>query len=318
MNDRLPPAKSFSPFAMIRIVGWFGALAWIATAMPREVHAEEPMTEAAVAADRAFNEAQVLMKQGKYTEACARYAESQRLESGIGTLLRLGDCFEKTGRPNSALRSFQQAEALAAKKGDDRQALAASRAAVADAAVPRLTLRVPSGLVANVNGTAWSPDQLNTAIPVDPGRYQIVVTTKNGTVVLNKSVQVAEKSSLEVDATTSAIATDDAPGKGDASFPWWKTTGIVVGAVGLAAVGTGLVFGFGARQVYADTEGNCTPACRDTDSFQKRESAYTRSQIGTVSLVAGAVLLASGVTLLLWPRSDSGKKASARGVVVAW
>src|SRR5690348_10457717 len=78
----------------------------LVTLMPMVAHAAAPEVEQA---EKLFGEGQSLMASSQFAEACVKFAASQRLDPGIGTLLRLGDCFEKSGRSTSAFRAFQEA-----------------------------------------------------------------------------------------------------------------------------------------------------------------------------------------------------------------
>src|SRR5262245_45288580 len=53
-------------------------------------------------AERFFLEGRASMKAGRYEEACARFAESQRFEPASGTLLNLAACREAQGRTATA------------------------------------------------------------------------------------------------------------------------------------------------------------------------------------------------------------------------
>src|ERR1700678_3583891 len=74
----------------------------------------------AAAAEALFDEGKALMAAGNYASACPKFAESNRLDEGIGTSLWLADCFEKNGQTASAWAEFRAAAALAVKASDPR------------------------------------------------------------------------------------------------------------------------------------------------------------------------------------------------------
>src|SRR5262245_22796326 len=59
-----------------------------------------------VAAQALFNEGRALVAAGKYDEACTKFEESERLDSAIGTLFNLADCYEHQGKTASAWSAF--------------------------------------------------------------------------------------------------------------------------------------------------------------------------------------------------------------------
>ncbi|HEX5098164.1 MAG TPA: hypothetical protein VFV94_01635, partial [Polyangiaceae bacterium] len=74
--------------------------------------------DARAAAVLAYDQAEALMAAGKVAEACPRYAESQKLDPQLGTLLHLADCLEKKGQTASAWAAFRDASEIAEQRGD--------------------------------------------------------------------------------------------------------------------------------------------------------------------------------------------------------
>src|SRR4051812_25793931 len=96
-----------------------GALVLIATlAFAPTARAGEPRALAADGAPSAsaiaeaqvlFTEGRRLVTEGRYAEACAKLAESQRLDPSAGAQLNLADCYERSGQTASAWTVFREA-----------------------------------------------------------------------------------------------------------------------------------------------------------------------------------------------------------------
>ena len=90
-------------------------------------------------AEALFDEARALLKDGKPELACPKLAESQRIDPGIGTLLYLASCYEKTGKLASAWVTFREAAVAASRAGQtEREKVATTRA---EALLPQLRRR---------------------------------------------------------------------------------------------------------------------------------------------------------------------------------
>jgi serine/threonine-protein kinase len=159
---------------------WLSCL--VATAVlvtsPRPAGAQASTDEKA-AAEALFMHGKSLMKEGRYAEACAKFAESARLDLGIGTTLYLADCYEKAGRTASAWAEFRDAAARAKLAGQgERETIARARA---DALQPRLSmLRIVLDPGAETPGIVVKRDDgvvpralWGTPIPVDPGIHEV-------------------------------------------------------------------------------------------------------------------------------------------------
>src|ERR1700722_11823966 len=129
------------------------------------------------AAETLFNDGRALLAQGRYAEACAKLTESERLDAAVGTLLNLGDCYEKMGRIATAWAVFRQAAGMALTgKQPARQKIADGRVAALEPKIPKLALVVTHptpGLEVRRDGTLlgaaeWSASS-PSALAMDPG-----------------------------------------------------------------------------------------------------------------------------------------------------
>jgi hypothetical protein len=285
-----------------------------------------------VAADAAFDEGKRLMAQGNHEAACARFAESQRLDPASSTLLWLGECLEKSGKLASAWSTFREAASLAARQGKtDREQLARDRVASLEPRVPRLVLlprEVPEGLVVELDGVALGSALWKTPLPVDPGT-RILVLRAPGRQEARLSIQIqAQGGSLrEVElppllplapaaASSSASAAPppaSAPGSPPAppapSGPPVQAGGLSGRQIGgLALGGAGLVLGVvgGILQGGARSKADDARARRDRPLYDEA----SRQQTAAVSaMIVGGALLAGGAALLLLPSSAGSSTA---------
>src|SRR4051794_10088 len=73
--------------------------------------------QARVEAEALFVEAKALLQAGEIARACAKLAESERLDPAAGTLLNLADCYEKNGQLASAWVTFREATTASERSG---------------------------------------------------------------------------------------------------------------------------------------------------------------------------------------------------------
>src|SRR5262245_52199416 len=74
-----------------------------------------PSDDERAAAQVLFDEGRKLLKDEKIELACAKFAESMRLDHAVGTQLNLADCYEKLGRTASAWINWVEAAARSKK-----------------------------------------------------------------------------------------------------------------------------------------------------------------------------------------------------------
>src|SRR3954451_18080512 len=155
-------------FAFLTHVAWD-------LAAPRAAHAQD----SAAVAEVLFNDARALADKGDFAAACPKFEESQRVDPGMGTLYRLGDCYEHIGRTASAWAAFRDVASQAQTTGQTaREADARQRAALMEKVLSRMTIEVPSappGVVVERDGVRVGDAQWGLAMPVDPGPHTIIV-----------------------------------------------------------------------------------------------------------------------------------------------
>jgi hypothetical protein len=74
-----------------------------------------------------FEQGKALVERGNFPDACPKFAESLRLDPGLGTMLWLADCLENNGQTASAWAQFKEAAAAAALSRDPREKIARER-----------------------------------------------------------------------------------------------------------------------------------------------------------------------------------------------
>jgi hypothetical protein len=125
-----------------------------------------------------FDQGSRLVEAGRYEQACPKLEAAQRLVSGIGVTLYLGECYERTGRLQRAWEQFKTAETLAAARSDTRVKVAHDRAALLWPKLARLRIVVPSaadvtGLVVTDEGTTVERASWDAERPVPPGLHHV-------------------------------------------------------------------------------------------------------------------------------------------------
>jgi hypothetical protein len=156
-----------------------GVAIWaLASALGATAHGQGS-AESKAAADALFKEAIGLMNAGDAAKACPKLEESQRLDPAVGTLLYLGECYEKQGRVASAWAAFNSAASAArAAKQAQREQTAVERAAALEPTLPKLVIEVPAearmaGLQIVRDGVLVGEASFGVPVPLDPGEHSI-------------------------------------------------------------------------------------------------------------------------------------------------
>ncbi|MBX3225950.1 MAG: hypothetical protein KIT84_29760 [Labilithrix sp.] len=286
------------------------------------------------AAQALFDQAQALMAQERWSDACPKLEESQRLDPGGGTLLHLAACREHEGKTATAWATYQ--EALAAAKRDGRKDRARIAQARIDALGPRLRkLRIqvppkdkelPSFRVMR-DDTTVGPALWGDPFPVDPGAHTISASA-DGYKRWSTTVDVPEKGAEtivvdvpELDADPAAEKPPEEPRRnriedatrGDAQ----RTVGFALGGVGVAGLVAGGVFGALAFSRKQTADDNCQPPdftlCTRA-GVDAGEESRRFGDISTVAVIAGAAFAIGGAAIY-FTAPEHGPRARIAPVV---
>jgi hypothetical protein len=155
--------------------------------------AQAPPGDPAAMAEALFQQARDLFKQAQYGEACPKFAESQRLDPKLGTLLNLAVCHEKLGKFATAWAEYTSAAAIARREGHkERESFARDQVAALEKRLARVIVQVTApeaGLSVTLDDQPLAGVALSTPLPVDPGKHRIAATAP-GKKAWSKEIEV--------------------------------------------------------------------------------------------------------------------------------
>jgi hypothetical protein len=257
-------------------------------------------------AQQLFDDAKLLMEQGKYADACPKLAESQQLDPADGTLLRYAWCEEELGKLATAWVLFKDGLARAKKSNNpQRITFATEHLAAIEPKLSKVTIHVSAeatidGLEVRWDGTLLGMSEWNSEFPVDSGNHTLSAaatgrqtwTTTIG-VGANGDRRTVEIPLLLASPTSSSAAVDE--GTSGKKTP---TMAYVLGGAGIVLVGATVFARIEAGSAADDRKTAClaetTPTCDDTGKSKVRTWE-------AVSFVTGGLALASiGVAVYLF------------------
>jgi serine/threonine-protein kinase len=286
-----------------------------------------------------FDQGVRLMKQNSFAEACPKLEESERIDPAVGTLLYLGECYERVGKTASAWATFREASSLATTSNQpDRARVASGRAQDLESKLSRLSIelapevaRIPD-VVVKRGSQKLEPSLYGTPLPVDPGDYRIEVSAPgyetwstpikveaggaSASVRVPGLVKAPETAPPTPAATKSASTPGDAsplpPTKVEQGLTTQQTLAIVVGGVGLVGVGLGSYFGIRAIKRNGDADQYCSKPglCQDQKGLDLTDDAKQDATASNIAFAAGGLLLGTAAVLYLTGgRSDADRVA---------
>lgn len=307
------------------------------TAAGGAAQATEPGDKSA--AEALFRDGRARMEQGNYAEACPKLAESQRLDPAAGTLMNLGRCYEGNNQTASAWVTFTEAaKAAAARHREDWRATALARVRALEPKLATVIIDVPEdaravGLVVKRDASEVRQPEWGTPIPVDSGPHEIGATaagrvawSKKGSIRDGDRATVVVPKLAEAPAAAVPVAAPVTGGadrersntaEPGASSPW-RTVGFVALGVGAAALITGVVTGALASSAGKDADRLCPGSpCSDREGLDASSRAHGLATVSTIGFVAGGVLAAGGLALVLWNGGSTSTSPAAPAAAAA-
>jgi hypothetical protein len=339
----LPPIVLAAVAAATATVAMLASTTRAAFAQGGPVGPGDPGPAASSPARALFFEARKLMADGRWSEACPKLEESERLDAGKGTEFNLAECYEHVGRLASALALYERvAVASHTDNMPAHEARARTRAEALAPRVPWVVVVVPEASRADrlevirdgelLPAAAWS-----VRVHVDPGRHTIAARAP-GRVPWESAVDLAEGASQTVEvpplasveppptptvetpvpapappapAPAPAQPAEDASTAGRTQ----RTIAIVVGGAGAASVVAGTVFGALSLVAHNQSDTWCdrtSNQCTQQQGVDARNTAIDRGNVATWLFIAGGVAVSAGT--VLWLSAPSARSTPALGV----
>jgi serine/threonine-protein kinase len=284
------------------------------------------------AAEALFDQGRAAMQEGDFGKACGLLERSQHIDPGVGTLLYLGECYEKSGRTASAWATFREAaDAAERAKESQRARTGRDRAARLEPLLSRLTIQVApesqqiAGLAIERGASPVQQALWNVPVPVDPGEYSVTATAPGyeswtqKVTVPEKAAKVAVavpplKKGAEADKSVAALPPPDPAKTGalpppdaqpapnappDRSPNSQRTLAYALGGAGVIGVGIGSFFGLRAISKNKDAESHCPKGyvCDDAQGPELADDARSAASISTVAFAVGGAALVGGAIL---------------------
>lgn len=241
--------------------------------------------------------------------------------------VELAECYAQHGRTASAWAQYREAARSARDAGDSAlEAAARQKAKALEDQLSYVTVNTWKGqeVMVTRDGAPIEEAVLGTAIPLDPGSH-VITASAPGKRGWSKRIELGSHGdhvtvavpvlpddvSLSPDLRES-VALPPEPVKQATFDSVQRTLGLVAGALGIAGVATGALFGVKAASDWSEAKAQCTafPYCGE-DGARLAKEAKASALISTIGFVTGVAGLSGGA--LLWftaPRSPERTSTS--------
>lgn len=298
---------------------------------PTFASAQAPDSQKASAAQALFDQAAEEMEKKSFAAACPKLEEATKLiPEALGARMALAECYEGRGKLASAWSQYAMVEGLATKANQPERAEAAGKhAREIKPKLATLTIELGSGvdaiagLTITRDGLDAGVGQRGVAFPADVGSHQIVVTApgykpwkKSLEILADGAATTVKIPMLLVDANASVAAGVTHSGS---ARPWQRPFGIGAMTVGGLGLGVGALLGglaIGKNKESNQSECNERNQCTDA-GLDQRKSALGLGYGSTAAIIAGGVVAAGGLVLMLTAPPRAPESAGAKDGAIA-
>jgi hypothetical protein len=253
-------------------------------------------------------------REARAAAGCAEFEAAlvQRPEPGVR--IELAECYAQLGRTASAWAQYREVASAARQAGaNELEATARKRTKALEDQLSYVTVNTWKGqevLVAR-DGTPVEGAVLGTAIPLDPGSH-VITASAPGKRGWSKRIELGSHRDhvtvsvppLPDDVSLSPDLREPAPlapepAKTATFDSVQRTLGILAGALGIAGVATGTLFGVKAASDWSEAKEQCAPYpyCGE-DGARLAKQAKISAMISTIGFATGIAGLSGGA--LLW------------------
>jgi len=271
-------------------------------------------------ADALFESGRTAMSKGDYATACARFAESHRIDPAPGTLLNLSLCEEKQGKLVAAHADLTEVlERL--PKGDFRIAVAEKQLEALKKKLPSVTLTLDAestGARVERDGIEVRADALARPILLDPGSHVFVVKA-DGRAGTRRDVALSEGDHVSFTlgagpAVGGAASSTTHASTSSSRDPVATRRMLGIGALAVGGVGivTGVVTGILTVSAASAYDEHCRGGTCDAEGKSAASTGETLEVVSPIAFGIGAIGAGVGTYLFL-----TSKRTTRAGLTVA-
>jgi len=311
-------------------------LAVVVTKLLLSVEPSSAQAQSADVASSLFQQARSKMEAGDFTAACPLLDESYRQDPKPGTLFTLANCRDREGKLAAASGRYGEyirtvdsmGQAQERKRHAERRQIAEKRLQELEKEVPTLKLvwqgGFPSEVKVRIDEVELSTTTLGLPLPFDPGEH-VVLIRRPGYPEFSRRLELKKSTTVEVDLSTweSPKSANDSQSaalepSGNDSAPASSGSGRKkAGGVFLGLGGAGLAFGAVMGTLAVLEKQTVTEHCKgprgltcDKEGIVAVDKMRTYALPSTIGFIAGGVLAATGVVLVLTAPRNSPEKAA--------